>query len=194
MMRRRNPSTMFLIAFLLLLQMSNTCSAKKISGNFQLSGRQTEVVLGSFAVIPTGARFELSMIAYGQYDTPDSVMVRAYRDTEWDIYQKELLCTDKTKHAHYETPLKFMNRQDGTYQVYVRTDISEFDPKTNLKSERNHYWYFVVDDCSLELYYHDNRIPKMHYELSMKNSYGAQLHSDRFSEMSADDKDLLPVR
>jgi Rhodopsin-like GPCR transmembrane domain len=148
--------------------------------------------LGSFAVIPDGARIHLSMEAKGRYDGSGDVRFRAYRDTEWDRFQKRTLCTDKVELAQYLTSITFMDKLDGTYQVHAMLNIEKVHLVTKEKAERNHYWYFVIDDCSLEKYFHDDRVPKIQYEISMRNSQHGEF-GDRFSEMSADDTELLPI-
>lgn len=182
------------ILCLILLLRYDSCLAKLVSGSFRLNGRQTEYVLGSFAVIPSGARIDLSMEAQGRYEGAENIRFRAYRDTEWDRYQKLTLCTEKVELAQYLTSFTFMDKHDGTYQVHAKINIEEKHPGTKEKAKRNHYWYFVIDDCSLEKYFHDDRVPKINYQISMRNSqYSEKSGRNRFMEMSADDSDLLPI-
>jgi hypothetical protein len=179
---------------LVLLLLVGQCTGKLVSGDFRLSGAKTEVVLGSFAVVPKGAYMKLDMIAYGKYEKPDTLMFRAYRDTDWKYVQKATLCKEKIEFALHETPIKFINKYDGTYAVeHAKIEIFGTDPITDATIERNHYWYFMIDDCSLEDYDHDKSVPTIHYTLSMRNFRIWKRNYIMYGEFSADDKDLLPI-
>jgi len=44
-----------------------------------------------------------------------------------------------------------------------------------LTQDRTHVWYFMLADCTLEQYFHDNTIPIVHYRVEMLQWDGSQL-------------------
>lgn len=175
--------------------------AKHVSGDFKLKGDKTEVVLASFAVMPLGALFEATLTSDTVYENEMAVKVRAYRDTEWDQYRKEPLCTKKIQFAKKIHAVAFyLNESTKKWTADIAMEIDNLrrtsdDPhdKALLDHEdpRSHYWYFVVDDCSLEQYYHDNKVPKIHFELDVR-SYRGRLRKT-FTHLSADERVLIDM-
>jgi Rhodopsin-like GPCR transmembrane domain len=173
---------------------------KHVSGDFQLSGVRTEVVLASFSVLPAGARFDLTLTTPTMYENELPVRLHAYRDTEWNAFLKEPLCSNKIRLAKLTHAVAFqLDERSKLYMANVTMEISNIrrtanDPiETKLKEEepRNHYWYFVIDDCSLEQYFHDTAIPKVHYELDIRCYQGR--FRQRFTHLSADDHGLIDI-
>ena len=183
----------------------NVCRAAKISGDFKLSGRKTEVMLGSYVALPKGAYVQLDMVSDTEYPQPEgtTLYLRAYRDTEWPIVQKQALCTEKIKFALYEVPIEFnkiktkksknLDGVSGNYEVRTSIEVHKHDPITEEELERNHYWYFMIDDCSLEKYGHDNTVPTIHYTIHMRNFRIWKRHYIKYGEFSADDQNLFPL-
>jgi hypothetical protein len=100
-----------------------------------------------------------------------SVRIRMYTDDQWSAFKSEPSCAEKVPHAtQSEQVLMTANRGKG----YVAEAAFTMD---NSDKERAHYYYFVIDDCSLELYMHDALIPKMHYHLQVWNE-GSHLSAD----------------
>ena len=183
----------------------NVCLAAKVSGDFKLSGSKTEVILGSYAALPKGAYVQLDMVSDGPYPQPEgtTLYLRAYRDTEWPLVKKQTLCTDKIKLALYEVPIEFkkMKTEKSStgeltpqkYEVRTSIEVHNHDPITEEALERNHYWYFMIDDCSLEQYGHDNAVPTIHYTIHMRNFRIWKLRYVKYGEFSADDQNLFPI-
>jgi Rhodopsin-like GPCR transmembrane domain len=189
------------LLFLLLGTETSKCllvTAKKTSGTFQLSGQNTEVMLGTFSALKESALIELDLIADGVYRRPDHLHLRAYRDTEWPQVKKLTTCKEKIQHALYEKSIQFEKSEThetdgGTYTARTHFQIRMHDPQTEELIERNHYWYFTIDDCSLEDYYQDNAIPNIHYTIHMRNFRIWKTHYVHYGEFSSDDQNIFPI-
>ena len=191
-----------ILLVLLLQSASLLCHAKVVSGNFKLSGVHTEIVLGSFAVTPGGSRLKVRFTSPTPYDMESSLRLRMYRDTEWPEFSRRQLCTEKVQLAKQSAPLNF-REVNGKWQADVSMEIHNIlaesdDPQRERKlsdNPRNHYWYFVIDDCSLEQYFRDNRIPLIHYELTVTNfqldPHTKRRHRYRVTHLSGDDEPLV---
>lgn len=183
-----------------------TAQGKKVSGSVQLSGVNTEVLLASFAVSGYGAKLEGTLVADHMYENERGLQIRAYRDTDWPAFRKATLCTEKIKLAQRTLPVSFrQSEEEGEgpnkeWQANLYMQLANIgyvlDNSNNSMEEqkkqaqaRNHYWYFVLDDCSLEEYYHDSRIPRLHYELHLRN-YQSML-GQSLTHLSADQSPLL---
>jgi Rhodopsin-like GPCR transmembrane domain len=188
------------VAVLLVLLRSHSGTAKRVSGDFRLSGVHTEHILTSFAVVPEGAVLEGILSSKQMYENEHALAVRAIRDTEWRKFQKSTLCSERIQLSKYNHPVKF-ERVDDQYEAKIFQDIDNViqygvDHLDNSRSKgeqkladnpRNHYWYFVVTDCSLEQYFQDNRIPDLHFDFTVQN-YRQRGHSSYRSRnhLSAD--------
>lgn len=145
-----------------------------ISGDFRLSGLNTEHVLGSFAINPKGRGvMKVTFTSKDPYkNDARTVRVRMYKDDEWSAFKREPSCGEKVPHAtQSEEVLMIANKGKG-YVAEARAFTMD-----NSNNERAHYYYFVIDDCSLELYMHDHLVPKMHYNLQVWNE-GSHLSAD----------------
>jgi len=183
--------TLFL-RLLLFFALFSFTHARRTRGYIQLSGKDTEHVLNSFVIGPKGGRITVRLGSDTPYDNDRHIKLRVYRDTEWAAMQKAPLCTEKIKLAHKTSDLNFAYKGDGPmapkggkYQA-VRT-VLVADP--NVPEEvidRPHYYYFVVDDCSLEAYDHDAAVPKLYFEINTWNYYGSK-KKRRTTQMGADE-------
>lgn len=163
-----------------------------VTGDFKLSGVNTEVTLASFAIHSAGAQIDLTMTADTFYENEENLKFRAYRDTEWTAFLKEPLCTGKGALAKKSFPVTghFQKQDDGTWKAAMTVDIRKLDETLPAAELRNFYYYFVLDDCSLEQYFHDNTVPKIHYKLVMRNYLPI---SRNLVHMSADEMAILPI-
>ena len=139
--------------------------AKTTSGKFRLSGVNTEYVLGSFAVSPRKmGTLKVEFKSKDPYDQNKEVFVRLFRDDKWSEYQKAPSCTEKI-------PLSLRNEQVTTRRVKGHYEAEIAMELNNHKDDRAHYYYFVITDCSLEFYMHDDSIPKMTYTVTTWSKY-----------------------
>jgi len=153
---------------------------KKVSGSFKLSGENSESVLTSFAVVPTGARLSVNLTTGSQmYEDEHYLRFHMFQDTEWPRFLKALTCEDKVKYSMQQQRVSFEFRNNAwTTSRAITADLkpplaSDKNMKNNF--DRPHYWYAVVTDCSLEMgYQRDGKIPTMHYELEIVNILAPQ--------------------
>ena len=161
------------IAALLLvfLMMVSFAESKSTSGKFRLSGIDTEFVLGSFAVSPRKmGTLKVEFKSKENYDANKELFVRLYRDDKWSEFKKAPSCTEKV-------PFSLTNEQ-----VTLKRKKKHFEGEiamelNNHKDDQTHYYYFVVTDCSLEYYMHDESIPNMSYTVTTWND-GSHISAD----------------
>ena len=146
-----------------LLLLVKAASSKKTSGDFKLSGLNTEYVLGSFAVSPEKMGYmKVKLTSKDPYQMNKDLSVRLIGDEEWSRFQKAPSCTEKVPFSTINEHLT-QQRKGNKYEAEIAM------PLNNKKSKRPKYFYFVVTDCSLEFYMHDDAIPKMHYSMETWN-------------------------
>ena len=134
--------------------------AKTTSGKFRLSGLNTEYVLGSFAVSPRKmGTLKVEFKSKDPYQQNKDLFVRLIRDDMWDKYKKAPSCTEKVPYSITNEQVT-TTRVKGHYEAEVAMELN------NHKDDKAHYYYFVITDCSLEFYMHDDSIPKMSYTLT----------------------------
>ncbi|KAL7574505.1 hypothetical protein ACA910_015864 [Epithemia clementina (nom. ined.)] len=179
-----NGAKVLFLVLLLLATTTTTTQAKKVSGNFKLSGEKSEIVLTSFAVVPSGGLLSVNFTTGStMYEEDQNVRVRLYRDVEWPKFQKALTCADKVLFARQSRPVPFDYKSGQWRTKPIEMVIRNTDENEKVKY-RPHYWYVVIDDCSLEVgYQRDGRIPVTHYELQIvnlvpNNSRGAKTTKD----------------
>lgn len=183
---------------LLLLLLPTLALAKRTRGYFRLSGVNTEKILSSFVVGNQGGRLTVRLGIDDPYPNDQHIKFRVYNDTNWSKVKKATLCTDKIKYAMQTVDLAFVLKGDGPmvpkggkWQV-VKT-VTLADPKDeSTKIDSPRYYYFAVDDCSLEQYLQDGAVPNMYYEITTWNYYGKD-GSRKTTQMSYDEGHLLFV-
>ena len=90
---------------------------KRVSGDFQLSGVNSEKVLTSFAVSPDyGARFQLHMTATDMYETERYLKLRLFTDDSWGRHLKVMTCQEKVRHAVHSRDVSF-DYVNGKWQM-----------------------------------------------------------------------------
>eukprot|EP00536_Pseudo-nitzschia_multiseries_P013616 jgi/Psemu1/212245/e_gw1.594.20.1 len=148
-----------------------TADAKTISGKFRLSGLDTEYVLGSFAVSPRKmGTLKVEFKSKEPYDENKELFVRLFRDDRWSDYKKAPSCTEKAPYSLRNEHID-LRRVKGHYEGEVAMELN------NHKEDGAHYYYFVIMDCSLEFYMHDESIPKMSYTVTTWND-GSHVSAD----------------
>mmetsp|Transcript_33091 Transcript_33091/g.36899 ORF Transcript_33091/g.36899 Transcript_33091/m.36899 type:complete len:488 (+) Transcript_33091:48-1511(+) len=144
---------------------------KAISGKVRLSGLDTEFVLGSFAVSPRKmGTLKVEFKSKEDYDLNKDLNVRLFRDDKWPNYQKAPSCTDKVPFSLINEQVT-MKRVKGHYEGEISMELN------NHKDDQTHYYYFVITDCSLEFYMHDDRIPQLSYTVTTWND-GSHISAD----------------
>lgn len=197
-----------LLSLLLFLTFTpHGCQAKRVSGDFQLTGEFTEHVLTTFAVVPNGgAMMRLNLTTAGVYGNDRLLAVYFYRDVEWPKVLKGNMCTDKTPHAKQYQRLSFSER-DEKHQKWKTPEINiilvnddgglELEKKKNKHKKipavenRAHYWYVVISDCHLEQTNYLAKVPPIHFDLEIFNQIippnGQPNAEPRLTQFSADE-------
>ncbi|KAL9180949.1 hypothetical protein ACHAXT_009754 [Thalassiosira profunda] len=176
-----------------LLLLASPSAAKIASGKVHLSGVKTESTLVKFAVAAGGAaKVDLKLTSHGMYEDEKELRFRVYSDDEWPKARREPLCTDKVRFASFinentraipivmEYQATHKDKRKGKkkfeyvemYEARIQTEVQNPPPtmrRGSKKKDRSRYFYFVVDDCSLEKQYHDGKIPDMVYTIDVQN-------------------------
>jgi Rhodopsin-like GPCR transmembrane domain len=145
--------------------------AKTVSGQFHLSGHHTEHVLTSFAVLPTGGSVQVNFtVANGEmYEDERFIRLRLYRDVEWPKYLKATSCKDKVAFAQRQERILFEYVNETSWQTPNPLLVLIVNTLEEKHRYRPHYWYVVVDDCMLENWHKDFRIPALNFDLKIYN-------------------------
>lgn len=141
------------------------------------------IVLGSFAVAPGKMGYMKAKFQSKEpYQSDKDLTVRLVRDDEWRKFQKSPSCTEKVPYSSINEHVTFQKKvitkdtRKGTKkETLYEAEIAM--PLDNEKKKRVRYFYFVVTDCSLEFYMHDDTIPKIHYRVESWNN-GSTLSAD----------------
>lgn len=173
-----------LLAAVVLLAPPKVC-AKIASGKVHLSGAKTEGLLAKFAISSSGsAKIDLNITSYGMYEDETELRMRVYVDEEWPKVRRLPLCSDKVALSQKAVPIVFDykgatpddrpgNKKKSVEMYVARVEIEVPNPpnphRRPQKKDRSRYFYFTVDDCSLERSYHDSKIPDMLYTISIQN-------------------------
>ena len=175
-------------------------SAKTVSGDFKLNGAKSERIMASFAVFPEGGRLKVVLSSKQPYPNEAHLKIRLYRDVEWASYTRALTCREKVKVAQQSLDVKFERINSVDHRVYEATqqvlmfrdpEDSPDNPQASSGYVRPHYWYFVVDDCSLEEYFQDTAIPEIHFELNVFNHIEGS--KGEVTHLSADEHHLTTI-
>lgn len=150
------------------------CHAKTVSGDFRLTGADTEHVLGNFAVIANGsAVVRVNITSASMYVDERALSVFLFRDDKWPRYLQANMCSVKTRFAHERRAISFDYVQEEwrttEIQMVLINDDPSPDPKLKQAKPRAHYWYVVVADCLLEQINFDKPGPMMHYDMQVFN-------------------------
>ena len=141
----------------------------------------------------------VNVTSYGMYVNEKELRLRVYVDDEWPTVRREPLCREKVKHALLSIPIVFdykgklqddrhggnkKNKKNNNmvemYESRVRATLDNPPrPKPDRSSrssrppvprkDRSRYFYFAIDDCSLEESYGDDKVPDVIYSASVRN-------------------------
>ena len=177
---------MSIIAVTVVFLLANACDAKISSGKVHLSGVKTESTLVKMAISSGGsAKLDLNLTSYGMYVDEKELRLRMYVDEEWPKVRRLPLCSDKVQLAQQGVPIVFdykgtkMDDRKGKNKIPLkemygaRIQIEVPNPpnphRRPKKKDRSRYYYFTIDDCSLERSNQDGKIPDILFDLSVLN-------------------------
>jgi hypothetical protein len=182
-----------LLLLVVLFVAAGVAHAKVQSGKVHLSGVRTESTLVKFAV-PSSSKVELdvNVTSYGMYVNEKDLRLRVYVDDEWPTVRREPLCREKVKNAFMTLSVVFEYRgrlpddragarRGDVVEMYgariVATMNNPPPPRPGRdgkppspRSDRPRYYYFVMDDCSLEERYNDDKVPDVYYSAMVRNA------------------------
>jgi hypothetical protein len=160
--------------FLALSWFLSPVKAKTVSGDFQLSPDNSDHILGSFAIAPrhTGL-VKITLSTRGKVYEDEHLRFRFFKDDNYIEYQKSDFCDEKVLQSGFSQPIEFYpdnDMEENIYEYNLKLDASNL--------QRPHYFYFIVDDCSLEGESFDaNQTPKIYYNMEAYND-GSHLSAD----------------
>lgn len=183
-------------ALLVVLLLSAICCEAKIKqGSAHLTGETTENTLSKFALSPLAqGKVVLELHSKDMYVDETGLRLHMYQDSDWPRVKKAPTCAEKVRLAKKAVPISFelnnnpskekLNRhkkskskERGLWEARVKTSIPGYG------TDRPQYWYLTLDDCSLEVYLHDNQAPQMEYTLTVLDEVsGTQVKRDVFKE------------
>jgi hypothetical protein len=153
-----------------------------------LSGAQTESTLVKFAVSPSSTgKIDVLLTSYGMYENELELKMHIYADEEWPAVKRATLCSQKVRLAQKSLPIVFdykgmmpdtrpgKKKTDRAemYTSRIQTEI-ENPPSGRIaqgkeRKDRSRYFYFLIDDCSLERYNHDDKAPDITFDATILN-------------------------
>ena len=151
------------------------CQAKVVKGSFRLTGENSEAELAKFAFSVGTGKINAKFWTNELYADTRTLKMYFYCDEEWPKALSAPTCEDTVRFARENVALDLM--RDGKHESEDAPYM--FSLKHTLKQNiRTHYWYFMVADCSLEIYNH--QAPKVYFEVSMFNRKGEHLPADEY--------------
>jgi hypothetical protein len=168
-------SRLFLPLLLTLGWHLSPSAARALTGEFQLSPSKTGHVVGSFAVSAgQRGRVKITLFTPAPYEDDRGVRFRMFMDDSYSNYQQATSCYKKILTTTRSEPVAFGNNTEGHfYEVEMEMD--------NTLKKRPHYYYFVVDDCSMEAYgsmqFTPPDVPVIYYGFQAWNN-GSHLSAD----------------
>mmetsp|Transcript_9704 Transcript_9704/g.14368 ORF Transcript_9704/g.14368 Transcript_9704/m.14368 type:complete len:468 (+) Transcript_9704:1-1404(+) len=157
----------------------------------------------------------------------DHLRLHMYTDADWPKVKKSPLCTEKIKYAKHSSQIYFSSvatdkdkygnaipkhkqKKGVKGNSYYRAEV--LSVVDNSKATRPTYWYFTIDDCTLESYFQDNEIPTIEYNILVMDDTSASGNPDKkksaedarkifwgrekprgFTHIPADEKGMIPL-
>ena len=140
------PSLLSLLFLQWFTLLSVPTYAKKVSGKFRLSGEKSEIVLTSFAVVPTGGQLTVNFTSgTTMYEQDQNLRLHLFRDVEWPQFQKALTCSDKVLVARQSNTVSFEYRSGQWRTKPIEMEIVNSDSNSKATSRP----HCTFDDFSL---------------------------------------------
>eukprot|EP00949_MAST-11_sp_MAST-11-sp1_P001667 g1667.t1 len=136
---------------------------KVARGTFRLTGEFSESKLAKFSFNVGRGHIEGRLRASQTYADTRDLRIYFFCDEEWPVAVAAPTCEDTVKLARDNVKVDFNPSNEFTFNHNIVHKI------------RTHFWYFVVADCSLEIYNHV--APTVNFELKLTNG-GSHLPAD----------------
>ncbi len=176
-----------LLTLITLIYCCYLTSAKTVSGQFRLSGVNSEHLLVKFAVSSFArGQFRYEFSADDPYPNEQTLRIHIFRDDLWKEVQKTPTCDAKVKYAYQSFNVNFERvdemKKNGRYSSSPQKiwKSQGFQPLDQPAAPRPYYFYVVVDDCFLEQYYRDNAVPLIKYRVDVYNDVAGNLSSSEY--------------
>jgi len=138
------------------------------------------------------------LLSSQRYENEDNLKMHLYLDDDWSKVQKAKTCREKTQYARQTADVKF-ELEDKEQMRRWGYKNPRWRSETHLKIEplndendyapRHHYWYIVLDDCSLESSNKVVKMPKMRYYIQIYN----MLSENAYTHLSTDEFSLSRI-
>ena len=149
--------------------------AKKVSGKVALTGTKSEIILTKFA-IPPAAEMSISLSvtipeSRGMYVDERMLRVHVFSDEDWPLVRRAPTCHEKVQRALKYFPLSFNLEKFPKGKGFWKASIvNEIITLPEAFSSRASFWYWIIDDCSLESSFHRlSDTPPMDFELIVRS-------------------------
>lgn len=136
------------------------------------------------------------------YENEQQLKLHVYSDEDWPKVRKSPLCAEKIKYAEKVLPVIFdyqglqpddrkgRSKKSSKVEMYkarIQTEVENPNPGRRNQKDRSRYYYFLIDDCSLELANHDAGVPDMVYTIRLLNAYRDKKGEPVFDHLPADE-------
>ena len=142
-------------------------------------------------------KIDVLLTSYGMYENELELKMHIYADEEWPAVKRSTLCSEKVRMAQKSLPIVFDykgtrpdtrpgKKKTDRAEIYTSRILTEIKnpPDGRLargnkdgRKDRSRYFYFLVDDCSLERYNHDDKAPDITFDATVLNG-GDHLPAD----------------
>lgn len=176
------------VSSLLFISIIPHADAKVSTGKVHLSGAKTESTLIKFAIAPSSTgKIDVLLTSYGMYENEQELKMHIFADEEWPSVKRLTLCSQKIRLAQNSVPIVFDykgnmpdtrpgKKKTDRAEIYtsrIQTQI-ENPPSGRLargeeRKDRSRYFYFLIDDCSLERYNHDDKATDITFDVTILN-------------------------
>ena len=131
----------------MMMMIGMGAEAKMVSGQFRLSGKDSEIILTSFAISsPMGGTFGINLTTGDiMYEEERYLRLHLFRDVEWPKFQKALTCSDKIVMAKQVHSISFDYKNGQWNTKLIEGKIVNTDDRKDMKSKtyRPHCKYYL---------------------------------------------------
>ncbi|CAB9499846.1 whole genome shotgun sequence [Seminavis robusta] len=169
------------------------------TGGFSLTNTKPDQVITSYSIAEgaTGL-MQVVLLSTERYPNEQNLKLRLYRDDDWVNVKRLSTCQEKAQLARdtvditfdteTETQMKEWGYKKPRWRSETHLRIEPVEEESTDYVPRHHYWYVVMDDCSLEGEYRAT-MPRVKYYLQIYN----MLNEKAITHFSTDEFSLSRV-